>query len=196
MHAAAKELAEERPGISVEVTWKPFLLRPDTPEGGTPKAPDTPDNPRVGARLRAAGLAAGVNFTGLTDRSPNSVRAHALAKFFEASTEHRGLQDAFMGIVFRHYFTDGKYPDAANLRDAAAEAGLGGADLEAAVAYMEDRERQAEVSIEARGYSARGIRGVPYFVISSGGSSGGGEGFSGAQPPAVLQQAMLAALEA
>ena len=73
--------------MEVAVQWKPFLLRPNMPEDGTPKAPDTPDNPRVGARLKAAGAAAGVNFTGKTDRSPNSSKAHALVKFFESGGE-------------------------------------------------------------------------------------------------------------
>ena len=191
--AAINELAVDHPGITVEVTWKPFLLRPNMPEDGTPKAPDTPGNPRVGARLKQAGAAAGVNFTGLTDRSPNSVKAHTLTKFFEEDPRLRPLQDAFVKVVFRHYFTDGKYPDTANLTAAAAEVGLGGADLEAAAAFMEDREQQAAVTQEALGYSRSGVNGVPYFIFAA--ANGSGQGFSGAQPPAVLKQAILATVE-
>eukprot|EP00615_Pteridomonas_danica_P018520 CAMPEP_0114407662 /NCGR_PEP_ID=MMETSP0102-20121206/22093_1 /TAXON_ID=38822 ORGANISM="Pteridomonas danica, Strain PT" /NCGR_SAMPLE_ID=MMETSP0102 /ASSEMBLY_ACC=CAM_ASM_000212 /LENGTH=49 /DNA_ID=CAMNT_0001574207 /DNA_START=194 /DNA_END=343 /DNA_ORIENTATION=+ len=46
------------------------------PEDGTPKSPATPDNPRVGTRLKNAGLNSNINFTGLTDRAPNSIEAH------------------------------------------------------------------------------------------------------------------------
>ena len=102
------ELAVERPDVNVAVEWKPFLLRPNMPEEGQPKAPDTPDNPRVGARLKQAGASSGVNFTGKTDRTPNTMRAHALVKFFEAKESEEkgnkwplGLQDCLMNIIFR-----------------------------------------------------------------------------------------------
>ena len=49
-----KELETERPDLAVQVEWKPFQLRPNMPEEGQPKAPDTPSNPRVGARLKQA----------------------------------------------------------------------------------------------------------------------------------------------
>ena len=45
-------------------------------------------------------------------------------------------------FVCRHYFTDGLYPDATNLKAAAEEAGLDGA---AAVAFAEDQEEQRKV---------------------------------------------------
>ena len=55
-----KELETERPDLAVQVEWKPFQLRPNMPEEGQPKAPDTPSNPRVGARLKQVGAASGV----------------------------------------------------------------------------------------------------------------------------------------
>jgi len=186
LRAAVRELAAERPDLAVTTVWKPFLLRPDMPEDGTPKAPDTPDNPRVGARLKAAGLASGVNFTGKTDRTPNPTRAHTLVKFLEGRP---ALQDALMAVVFRHYFTDGKYPDAVHLREAATEVGLGGDDLDAACVFMEDKAQQEATRREALAYSRGGVRGVPFF------SFGRNPGFSGAQPPAVLKRAILEAAE-
>ena len=45
------------PDLDIVVEWKPFFLKPYTPIEGTPKAPDTPQNPRVGAVMKAAGQA-------------------------------------------------------------------------------------------------------------------------------------------
>lgn len=163
----------------VKVRWLPFQLRPNTPLAGDPKPPNTPQNPRVGARLRTAGEGVGINFTGLTDRSPNTLLAHTLMKFAEDST---GNNNTLSEILFRHYFTDGKYPDEENLRSAAEEAGL---DVEAAVAYMSDPAKQAVVAEEAQSYSDRGISGVPSFFVN------GRLAFSGAQPP----QAFLTAFK-
>lgn len=202
-----QQLQTERPDVEVAVQWKPFLLRPNMPEDGTPKAPDTPDNPRVGARLKAAGAAAGVNFTGKTDRSPNSSKAHALVKFFESGGEASSssadikidaqLQDRLMNVIFRHYFTDGLYPDSANLTLALREA-LASPSSESgpskeqqeelvrrAVAYMENPAHQAAVRAEATEYSRGGVRGVPYFFFD------GRPAFSGAQPPSAIKETIL-----
>ena len=83
MEAAVDSLKAERaaqgfPALTVAVIWRPFLLRPNEPLEGTPKAPNTPDNPRVGVQLKAAGAAAGIDFTGKTDRAPNTLLAHSL----------------------------------------------------------------------------------------------------------------------
>jgi hypothetical protein len=39
------------------------------PDDGVAKPFNTPDNPRVGARMKAAGAAAGIDFTGKTDHA-------------------------------------------------------------------------------------------------------------------------------
>jgi len=198
------ELAVERPDVNVAIEWKPFLLRPNMPEEGQPKAPDTPDNPRVGARLKQAGASSGINFTGKTDRTPNATRAHALVKFFEAKESQEkgnkwplGLQDCLMNIIFRHYFTDGLYPNKENLTTALrealqkqqsdAQASLFNAQdvVKDAVAFMEDANNRNAVAAEAAAYSRGGVSGVPYFFF------GGQPAFSGAQPPSTLKQSIL-----
>jgi len=156
------------------------------PEDGQPKAPNTPDNPRVGGRLKAAGAAAGVDFTGKTDRSPNAIKAHTLAKYFEGESQ----QDSLMNVMFRHYFTDGKYPDSANLREAAVEVGVTGTELDEAIAFMEDNQNQKAVRSEASNYSANGISGVPYFFFNE------QPAFSGAQPAAMLKKMILQVADA
>ena len=167
----------EKPDTTASVQWRPFFLRPNHPAEGVAKAPDTPDNPRVGARMKSAGLAVGINFTGLCDRYPNTLLAHCLLKFAEADAT---VQDKLSEILFRHYFTDGLYPDATNLRKAAVEAGV--ADPDAAMAFVASLEAQQAVKAEAAGYSRSGISGVPYFFVN------GQPAFSGAQPPEAFRK--------
>ena len=85
-----------------------------------------------------------------------------------------------MEVIFRHYFTDGKYPHAAHLEEAAREAGV--TDVPAALAAAADSSNQAEARREALSYSAQGVSGVPCFLFN------GRPAFSGAQPPAVFKQ--------
>lgn len=155
------------------VRWLPFLLRPDMPVEGKQKAPDTPDNPRAGARLKNAGKPVGIDFTGKTDRYPNTLQAHQLLSY---ALESRGasVQNELSEVLFRHYFTDGLYPDATNLMSAAKEVGL---DESGARSALSDTELQQRVKKEAQQSSRQGISGVPYFFVN------GNPAFSGAQDP-------------
>ena len=49
-------------------------------------------------------------------------KAHTLLAFAERDAG-REAQNKLQEILFRHYFTDGRYPDETNLRAAAVEAG-------------------------------------------------------------------------
>ena len=98
----------------VEVVWKPFLLRPTMPVEGVEKTPATPDNPRVNPRLKEAGESVGIDFTGLTDRYPNSVDAHRLLAF-ALRTAGSAAQGELSEALFKAYFTDGVYPGGTNL---------------------------------------------------------------------------------
>jgi predicted DsbA family dithiol-disulfide isomerase len=140
------------------------------PEEGTPKAPNTPDNPRVGQRLKDAGQAAGVNFTGKCDRAPNSIKAHALLRY---AAEHKPeVQHELSGLLFKMYFEDGDYPDAVNLAVRAAQVGLNKDDV---LEFLAGRSAEAAVQQEAAGYSRQGVTGVPFFIFN------GQPAFSGAQ---------------
>ena len=161
-----------------EVRWLPFQLRPGHPREGVPKAPDTPDNPRVGARLKAAGASVGIDFTGKTDRSPNTVLAHTLLSH-ALETKGAAVQDSLSEVLFRHYFTDGLYPDQTNLLLAAKEVGL---DLDAATAALNNSTKQEKVQQEAEQMSRQGVRGVPFFFVN------GSPAFSGAQDPEAFKQ--------
>jgi len=161
------------------VRWLPFLLRPDMPLEGKEKAPNTPDNPRVGQRLKAAGSTVGINFTGKTDRYPNTVQAHSLLTH-ALDTKGPAVQDNLSEVLFRHYFTDGLYPDTINLLAAAKEVGLDEASSRAALA---DSSLQQRVKKEAQQLSRQGISGVPYFFVN------GNPAFSGAQDPSSFKKA-------
>lgn len=153
------------------MAWKPFFLRPDMPVDGKPKGGDPMT--RVPQRLKQVGATVGIDFSGLTDRYPNSTKAHTLLTFAQ---KHAGqsVQNKLQEILFRHYFTDGKYPDEGNLREAAIEAGL---DVERAMDSVKDPAQHNEIRQEALANSRSGITGVPFFFIN-------GQPFgSGAHPP-------------
>lgn len=169
-------------GNDAQIIWRPFFLRPETPLEGIEKAPDTPDNRRVGPRLKSAGAAVGIDFTGKTDRSPNTFMAHRLLKYAEqeqSKISGSDVQNVLAEILFRHYFTDGKFPNLENLKQAATEAGL---NADEAAAFMNDEGVAKDVWSEAKSYKDRGVSGVPYFIIDGKGC------FSGAQPPEAFLQ--------
>eukprot|EP01065_Artemidia_motanka_P030175 TRINITY_DN36193_c0_g1_i1.p2 TRINITY_DN36193_c0_g1~~TRINITY_DN36193_c0_g1_i1.p2 ORF type:complete len:236 (+),score=94.93 TRINITY_DN36193_c0_g1_i1:72-710(+) len=165
--------------LDVSITWHPFLLRPDTPMEGFQKSPDTPSNPRVGARLRQAGAAVGIDFTGKSDIRPNTVIAHAglkkAAELEASGAAPKGSQDRLSEEVFHAYFTAGTPLDAAGVADAAARAGI--TDRQAILAACQDRRLMGVVHEEAAKYSRQGISGVPSFFFN------GRYAFSGAQDP-------------
>ena len=68
LESAIAALPPSAPPVSVG--WKPFFLRPNMPPGGVEKGPGN----RVGDRLKQAGAQVGIDFTGLTDRYPNTVK--------------------------------------------------------------------------------------------------------------------------
>jgi len=96
--------------IPINITWKPFLLRPSIPETtGQPKG-GTPSS-RVGAHMYSQGKAVGIDFTGLTDHAPNSVLFHATLKYLQDVIQlDSETVTAFHVDVFEAYFTLGIFP--------------------------------------------------------------------------------------
>jgi len=171
-----------RPASDFVISWLPYQLRPQTPQEGIEKPADTPGNPRVGSRLREAGLSVGIDFTGKTDRAPNTLKAHTLLKFAlleQSKTEPagpHGIQNRLSEVLFQQYFTDGIFVgDDSALKAAASQVGL---DAEAAMAFINNDENLQSVAKEVRENGAlRSVNGVPTFFIN------GRPAFSGAQPP-------------
>jgi predicted DsbA family dithiol-disulfide isomerase len=163
--------ASRASNIDVEITWKPFLLRPNFPMEGQPKG-GTPAS-RVPAHLKAAGKSVGIAFTGLTDRTPNTIDFHAIMKYLlDAEADQTPFQEA----VFDAYFTRGIYPDQKAMMDCADKVGA----LEFVKKLYEDEgtleQYRRYVIAEAKEASYNGIHGVPSFAFN-----GGREAFSGAQ---------------
>ncbi len=163
------ETAISKSSHDVSVKWRPFFLRSNIPLEGVEKG-GTPET-RVPPRLKAAGAAVGIDFSGLTDRYPNTAAAHALLSW-AGETAGAEVQNKIAEITFRHYFTDGFYPNTENLVKAATEAGL---DADGARAAVTSAERLSAVKAEARTY--QGCGGVPFFIVN------GEPAFSGAHPP-------------
>jgi predicted DsbA family dithiol-disulfide isomerase len=152
--------ASEEASIGLKIVWKPFLLRPDHPLQGVPKG-GTPQS-RVPGHLKAAGKAVGIDFTGLTDSTPNTIDFHAVMKYLlDAGVDQTPFQEA----VFRAYFTQGIFPDHDALLTCAESVGV----QEQVKSVFEQTEvlveYRREVVAEARDASMKGIRGVPSFTF-------------------------------
>lgn len=156
----------------MEVQWKPFQLRSNIPEEGFPK-PGGPGPHQVNARLKEVGQRANINFTGMCDRFPNTEKAHELMTW-ALETAGPKVQDQLSEVLFRHYFTDGRYPDTDNLTSAAVEVGLPEA---AAREMLTTRSFRTKVQGEFAEAQSQRITGVPHFFVN--GQSMG----SGAQQP-------------
>mmetsp|Transcript_9910 Transcript_9910/g.19455 ORF Transcript_9910/g.19455 Transcript_9910/m.19455 type:complete len:231 (+) Transcript_9910:652-1344(+) len=168
------DAAIQQTGRAVNISWKPFLLRPNVPEEGLAKPVPTANNPRVSERLLEAGRSAGIEFTDKCDLVPNTVKAHALLQYAEFYGQ-QGTQHALAEILFRKYFIDGQFVGNDEvLREAAVEAGL--EDPDKALLYAHKPEVQQEIKEDAVANARRGITSVPTFFVN------GRPIFSGAQP--------------
>jgi predicted DsbA family dithiol-disulfide isomerase len=166
--------------IDVAIEWKPFFLRPNMPVEGQPKG-GTPES-RAGSRLKQAGASVGIDFTGLTDRTPNTALFHATLKYLQDTLhiDPRTVTE-FHEAVFEGYFTLGVFPDLTGLLKAAGK--LKDPIVYESVAQLYQKDDNnflpdllKEVVKEATEASRRGISGVPTFAFN------GQEAFSGAQP--------------
>lgn len=154
------------------------MLRPNTPLDGLPKPPNTPGNPRVGAHMKSAGASVGIDFTGLCDRTPNTLLGHTLLEF---ALEKHGVatQNDLAERIFKMYYTDGIFPDAKNLSTVGQECGLDKDNIEALL-RDDARLEKTQVTIQRNGRKIRS--GVPLFVFN------GQPAFSGAQDPTTFHQ--------
>ncbi len=112
---------------NVEVSWRPFFLRPDTP----PEGMDLPANLRARAlmameRLHQMARANGMEMIS-PDRIPNTRIAHEATEYARDTEKTRN----FTGSSFTNTMAKGRTLDAGIvLRAAAEEAGLNAVDLE------------------------------------------------------------------
>jgi predicted DsbA family dithiol-disulfide isomerase len=148
-------------------------------KGGTPSS-------RVGAGMKRAGDAAGIDFTGLTDRAPNSILMHAIIHMLQCESEltYKDVT-AYHESVFEAYFTLGIFPDKNALLELAKNNGLVYDKIHNLYNDTDQlKELEQTVVKEARNASKSGITGVPFFTFN------GDPHFSGAQPVAKFAQVL------
>lgn len=172
------EVEKLKKEYDVQVDWRPFFLRPETPPEGLPlpeyvkERMKDPNNP-LKRRAAAAGLT-------MVERQviPSTRRAHQAAEYARSE----GKLEPFNAAVLRRYWTEGQdLWQWDTLRGAAQEAGLDPDALQRAV----EEGRYAQVVEESiREAREMGINAVPTFVL------GDRFGLQGAQEYPVFQEAM------
>lgn len=174
---------ESRPDHPFEVRWQPFQLNPDMPQDGMDRAEYMAlkfgDDQAVIVAHRPvieAAEEAGLSLAlPAITRTPNTLDAHRAIHW--AGLE--GRQSAMVSALFRAYFREGRdIGDRDTLLDLARQSGLDQSMIARLLASDADRVLIREADRMAR---ARGISGVPFFVID------GKYAVSGAQPVQVWQ---------
>lgn len=177
---------ESRPDHPFEIAWHPFQLNPDMPAEGmdrqdymTLKFGDDAAILKAYGPVVQAAQDAGLRLElPAITRTPNTLDAHRLIHW--AGLE--GRQSAMVGTLFRAYFQDGRdIGDSAVLLDLATAAGMERALVARLLATDADRALIKDADRDAR---ARGIQGVPFFVIDD------QYALSGAQPTPVWQRVL------
>lgn len=175
---------ESRPHHPVQIRWLPFQLNPDmAPEGmarGEYMALKFGNDAGI---LRAYGPVvtaaeeAGIplNLSAIT-RTPNTMDAHRLIHW--AGLE--GRQSLVMAVLMRAYFQQGQdIGDRATLLKIAAGAGM---DAELTARLLDSKADCDLIAQTDRDARARGITGVPFFIVA------GQYAVHGAQPVDLWQQ--------
>ncbi|NBB98519.1 MAG: DsbA family oxidoreductase [Alphaproteobacteria bacterium] len=179
---ALERAMEARPDHPFAVSWHPFMLTPDMPAEGMDRQEYL--ELKFGDKLveayrpvveRAEGLGLDLNLPAIT-RQPNTAAAHALIHWAGL----QGKQNAAVSALFRAYFKEGRDIGARDvLLDIAAGIGMDG-DL---TARLLDAGADRDAVIDAdRTARARGIEGVPFFVVA------GQHAVPGAQDPELWVQ--------
>ncbi len=145
----------------VDVEWRPYYLRPDTP----PEGMELPDYIRKaqasGADERLQSMA---QMHGMEFKSPGRIYNTRIAHEATEYAREHGKALEFHHIVFRKVYGEGL--DISKweiLRSAAEEAGLDADDMQAVV---DGGKYTAEVAAQVRQAQEIGVTGVPTYVIN------------------------------
>jgi predicted DsbA family dithiol-disulfide isomerase len=146
---------------NVEVEWRPFYLRPDTPPEGM-GLPDYIKQARTNGseeRLKQIADSYGMAFVS-TERIYNTRLAHEATEF--ARENEKGNE--FHKIIFRKVYVEGEDPSNWKaLRSAAVEAGL---DADAMQRDVEAGKYTEFVAGQVQNAYQIGVQGVPTYVIN------------------------------
>jgi predicted DsbA family dithiol-disulfide isomerase len=175
-------------GVTVDVTFRPFLLDPTTPREGADlrerlRAKYGGDPEKMFASVEAAAHATGIplDFSRVR-RTPSTVAAHTLLRHAIA----KGTQVALARGLFEAHFLEGR--DIGDVDVLASIADGYGFDSDEALRILGDDREWSTTLGEARQAAAKGVRGVPFFIL------GGRLTVSGAQSAEVLRGALERAI--
>ncbi len=145
----------------VDVEWRPFYLRPDTP----PEGMDLPDYIRKaqasGADERLRSMA---NQHGMDFNSPGRIFNTRIAHEATEYAREHGKAIEFHQVVFRKVYGEGLDISKWDvLRSAAEEVGLDGNDMQTVV---DSGKYTAEVAEQVQQAYQIGVTGVPTYVIN------------------------------
>ena len=179
-----------RPDLQADMIWRPFLLNPDMPRVGMPRADYVVR--KFGGEERARRLYASIAEIGRVEgvafrfdrirRTPSSVDAHRLVRWAVGY----GLGAETVEALFGAHFTDGR--DIGDPHVLAAVAQSCGLDAGEALRFLHGDTEIDAVHAENLRAHRLGINGVPCFVI------GGRHAIAGAQEPEVIERLLDVAL--
>lgn len=159
---------EMRPDHGLEINWHPFMLNPEMP----PEGMDRRDylELKFGSQqavidaylpVQNAATEAGLPLDlAAIRRTPSTLDAHRLIHW--AGLE--GRQSAMVSALFRAYFADGADIGARGVLLALAESA--GMDAQVVARLLESDADSDEIRARDADVRARGLRGVPAFVIA------------------------------
>ncbi|MFI4962005.1 MAG: DsbA family oxidoreductase [Hyphomicrobiales bacterium] len=184
-HRLEKALAL-RPGVAVEVHWRPYFLNDWIPREGisreqylTTKFGSPERYKGIAQRVTAAAAEEGLVYAAdKVKRQPNTLDCHRLIRWAEVEGKAGEMKQKLMDL----YFTQGAdLTDRDTLVKAAVAVGLDADTVREGLASDQD---VAAIEQEALSAKEAGIEGVPCFIF------GGKFAVSGAQSPEYLAEAI------
>ncbi len=178
----------QRPDLDIQVSWRPFQLSPDMPRAGRKRLEHYQQifgaerAQTIMDSMKDTGREEGIAFGNSPDAvSPNTLSAHVLMLW---ARESAGIDANALAekLFYAHHVACENIGDHAVLARIAGAAGMDVAQVRQDLAAGKDEDRVQQLIQES---VARGVSGVPFFIINS------RYGLSGAQPA----DAFLAAFE-
>lgn len=155
------------------ITWKPYYLDPSLPQGRSFPVLERmaqkfgPDRQEaITKRLALMGQGEGICFS-FQGKLGNTRDAHRLVQLARNKDAGKGseVQEKLMAELMASYFEQGgDITDRKSLVEAAVKAGIEKGEAEG---WLEEGKGGADVDREVEEAYARGIRGVPHFIINN-----------------------------
>ena len=177
----------QRPELDIEVKWQPFQLSPEMPREGRRRVEHYRE---IFGKERAEIIMGSMKDTGIDEgiefgndpeaMSPNTLSAHVLM-LWAREDESINANEVAEKLFHAHHVDCEDIGDHAVLLRIAREVGMDDAALAEKLLAGADEDKVVEMIHES---TARGITGVPFFIID------GRYGLSGAQPADALVEAL------